>query len=646
MTDQPPAPSPPAARTLPPRPHLDQLKRQAKELLDAFRAGDAAAAAEVRRHHRAADPATLALHDAQRILARAYGFDSWPKLKAHVDGVNTTRLCDAVLARDLPGVRSILRQRPELVNMERPGHGEQRALHLAVLHNDATMVRLLMDHGADAQIGIYPHRDATSALTLARDRGLDELVAIMQQAEQRRREEMSCPNATVSPAQDELNDAIRRGDDAPAIALLESDPTLIRACDRAGRTPLHVAAAALNESMAVWLLEHHADVKRRDASDRTPLDAAVTVGWSNVVDVERFNAVAARLRGRGAELTLRSAVALGEADWLRERHAEAALVNPIESAGGLLTIAVKHDRPDMLALLLDLGLDVDERKRVPGIETTIWSWGMPLWHCAGSGRHAMAQRLLDRGADPNGQVYASGSPVFQAYGQRDARMVELLRQRGGLPDAITVGLYRHTDLATKMLDGEMDARLSEGHFAGETLAEQLLWAAACGGDAEIVRMALQRIDWPRDDGRWYTMLEQPLRLWNHGPGHWADPAGMDRSTYERCFALLLERCDPNIRGRFGRAILHDVAAVRSPMTPGQRVSFASMLLEAGARLDVRDDLLRSTPLGWACRWGRAELVALLLARGAVVDEPDGEPWTQPRAWAKRGWHGEVLALLE
>ena len=80
---------------------LDQLKRQARELLDAFRAGDAAAVTEVNGHHRGADAATFALHDAQLVLARAYGFASWPKLKAYVDGVNAKHFLEAVRAGDL-----------------------------------------------------------------------------------------------------------------------------------------------------------------------------------------------------------------------------------------------------------------------------------------------------------------------------------------------------------------------------------------------------------------------------------------------------------------------------------------------------------------------------------------------------------------
>src|SRR6266436_6321589 len=82
-------------RKLREHPDLNQLKRQAKELLAAFAARDAEAVAEVNAHYRGADPATFALHDALLVIARSYGFDSWPKLKAYIDGVNVRRLADA-----------------------------------------------------------------------------------------------------------------------------------------------------------------------------------------------------------------------------------------------------------------------------------------------------------------------------------------------------------------------------------------------------------------------------------------------------------------------------------------------------------------------------------------------------------------------
>jgi hypothetical protein len=116
-------------RTLREHPDLDQLKRQAKELLAAYRGGEADAVAEVSHHYRGADLATFALHDAQLVLARAYGFESWPKLKAFVDGATVSRLIAAVRAGDMAQTRAILEARPEVVNMDASDADEHRALH-------------------------------------------------------------------------------------------------------------------------------------------------------------------------------------------------------------------------------------------------------------------------------------------------------------------------------------------------------------------------------------------------------------------------------------------------------------------------------------------------------------------------------------
>jgi hypothetical protein len=109
-------------------------------------------------------------------------------------------------------------------------------------------------------------------------------------------------------------------------------------------------------------------------------------------------------------------------------------------------------------------------------------------------------------------------------------------------------------------------------------------------------------------------------------------------------ALLLERIDPNVARR-GATVLHFVAARDAALSEAARVRFTAMLFDRGARLDLRDELLKSTPLGWACRWGRKEMVALLLSRGATVKEPDAEPWATPLAWASKMGHAEIAALL-
>lgn len=54
-------------------PDLEQLKRQ-KELLNGFAKGDASATAQINAHYDMADAARFALHDAQLVVARSYGF--------------------------------------------------------------------------------------------------------------------------------------------------------------------------------------------------------------------------------------------------------------------------------------------------------------------------------------------------------------------------------------------------------------------------------------------------------------------------------------------------------------------------------------------------------------------------------------------
>ena len=116
-----------STRTLPDKPSLAQLRKQAKELLDSYLAGNDAAVTEVERFHRNADPANFALADAERVLARAYGFSSWPSLKNHVEGVNFAALLAAAEAGDVAAVRRLAEARPDLVNPNLAEFLRQRA---------------------------------------------------------------------------------------------------------------------------------------------------------------------------------------------------------------------------------------------------------------------------------------------------------------------------------------------------------------------------------------------------------------------------------------------------------------------------------------------------------------------------------------
>jgi hypothetical protein len=223
-------------------------------------------------------------------------------------------------------------------------------------------------------------------------------------------------------------------------------------------------------------------------------------------------------------------------------------------------------------------------------------------------------------------------------------MIQLLERYGGVANGTVAGLHRRPELARRLIAGAGGNPRPDGMFEGKPLAEELLWAGACGGDPEIVRMALDLVGWPREDPRWFEILEQPLRIWNGDK--------FDRGTYLICFQLILKRCDPNVRGRttdsggFGLTILHSIAGARDHVTAEERFGFATAALEAGALPEIRDNLLRSTPLGWACRWGRLELVNLLLEHGADPLEPDAEPWATPKAWAETKGHHQIVTLLQ
>lgn len=622
-------------RRLPAQPSLEQLRNQAKDLLHDYRAGVAAAANEIARFERHADPSTFALNDAQRVLARAYGFESWPKLKAFVDGITVRRFAEAVKASDLDRVRAMLDARPELANTDMAKNDEHRGLHYAVYRRDARMVKLLMEAGADARKGIWPHRDATSALTLARDRGYDDVVAVIEEQETLRRARLSCPNAMISPAQDQISAAIRRGDRAEAIRLLSTDETLVRACDRNGRTPLHIAAGICDEEMIEWLLARRADPRKQDAKGLTPLDLAALAAGGNVAQrridpydeyADRFPTIAARLVRGGAEISIRGAVALGDREGAREMlRANPHEPREISMSGGLLTLAVNHGHLEMVRLLLDLGADVDERMQLAELEEPMESWGAPLWSAALANRRDIAELLLDRGADPNSNVYASGWPLGNAWNHEDGSVKRLLLERGARLQPYMVAFQHDVGGARKLLESD----------PSEHVVHELTWAAADQGCAAIVELAISRLDWPRSDPRWHWVLIQPIRGIEEG-----------RESYFDCMAAILAHgVDPNVP-RFGATTLHFAAAREGGIKGPERARFAAMLIDYGARLDVRDELLKSTPLGWACRWGRREMAEVLIARGASIDEPDAEPWATPRAWAQKMQRADTIAILE
>src|SRR6266699_2198121 len=129
----------------------------------------------------------------------------------------------------------------------------------------------------------------------------------------------------------------------------------------------------------------------------------------------------------------------------------------------------------------------------------------------------MAEILLKRGANPNAHVDSSGSSVYSAYSHCQWEMAELLKRYGGEVTPDIVGIYRDTETAREMFAKDDRAQLEKTGSPKETLAEEIIKFAASGGDPEIVRMALDHLDWPRDDSRWFRILGEPTYFWHQIP---------------------------------------------------------------------------------------------------------------------------------
>jgi hypothetical protein len=99
--------------SLPVRPDLGQLKRQAKELLAGIRAREPAAVSKlVQFHPETIDLASAKLAHAQLALARSYGAPSWPRL------VQCCEIIDAIWKDDLAKIRELATRHPVLLHQD------------------------------------------------------------------------------------------------------------------------------------------------------------------------------------------------------------------------------------------------------------------------------------------------------------------------------------------------------------------------------------------------------------------------------------------------------------------------------------------------------------------------------------------------
>ena len=287
------------SRILPPRPNLEHLKSQAKTLLGALEDQVAEALERVRSVTGAALDRTPRLADAQLVIAREYGFPSWPRLKAHIEGLARAEnpvatLVNAVKANDLADVADVLERVPVLrERLNEPLAGLPfggTVLLSAVSNGNREMMELLLGAGADINQKSVWWAGGFGVLDSSTPELADWLIE--------RGARLDPVSAARLGRLEELREMVAR------------DPKAVHARGGDGHTPLHEAA---NLDIAQFLVEHGADVNALDVDhESTPAQYLVR----DQQDIVRY------LIARGSRTDILMAAALGDLT-LVQRHLDA-----------------------------------------------------------------------------------------------------------------------------------------------------------------------------------------------------------------------------------------------------------------------------------------------------------------------------------
>jgi ankyrin repeat protein len=347
---------------LPTHPSLDWLRKTAKQRLSELRAADPHAK----------------LADAQRAVAREYGFPSWRKLKAHVETTASQPAppqptADEIVkaffglvgAGRIDDVRAVLDATPRMVNAAGPHPfwgGRPQALHLAIEGGRRDLFDLLLDRGADVN-GSNDQYDHWSPLMLAMNRDRAAM-----------RDELLRRGARIG-----LTEALMMADDARVDAML--DASGLPAITPNGGS---ILAFARTTHAIDRLIARGAGTDAKDRWGSTPLDAMSRLG-------ARGTALVSHMIARGVPASPKEYARLGDLKTLAAMFANDPEVVHLD---GVMMGAVDFRHHDLVEWLLAHGGNVNARTESQSRHT-------PLHSAAWNGDLRMAKLLIAAGANPS-----------------------------------------------------------------------------------------------------------------------------------------------------------------------------------------------------------------------------------------------------
>jgi len=428
---------------LPPHPSLEYQQKQAKRLLREVWAGDAEAIARVDAFHpRKVAPETIKLHDAQLVVARGFGFDSWAAMKRKIQSLTQSpsqRFDSAVREGDAATARELLAKHADI----------RAAINEPRFDYDLTLeqARPLMERGATLT--------AWAAAGLGLPQELKELIEATPEAVHQRggdgKTALHCA-ATREIAEILIDagaplDVVDRDHNATALQYLIGDAGIARLLiDRGARVDVFAAARLGDARLVEACLAN--DPRCAEARIGSPPFSAPGIhiyGWT--LGFELTPADVARKFGHTdvAELLVSHLSAKGrliDALWIGDAvrvRAELALdenpvreLNPADKA--LLATAAWLYRPESVRLMLEVGYD----PHVTGVHLST-----PLDRASFHGYADIVATLLER--DPNPPlthknefaaiplhtcIYGSMNGWKTGFSQDHTRTLTLLLQAG------------------------------------------------------------------------------------------------------------------------------------------------------------------------------------------------------------------------
>ena len=455
-------------KALPPRPNIEWLRKAAKERLAELRVLEPAAK----------------LNEAQRDVARDYGFKSWRALKARVEALapdrpDRERVFQAARAGDVETVRRAVELGFDLAAIDDDG----RTIHQIAKANRFEAIELL-----------------------ARD---------VQGGERR-------PPHVVQ-AVDGILDAAWRGETETLRLRLDAHPELIDALGGGfvKQSALHRAACRNQHACLRLLVERGADVGVRDFPDNAyPLHVAAAV--ADLETIEILVEAGSDVIGEGDDYEVG---VLGWATCFRRVRADVAAY--LLDHGGRLNLwtAIALDQADAVRSLVsrDLGILNARMTRNQHRRT-------PLHHAAAKNRPQIVALLLDLGADPNATDATGATPLATASQEdADPGIVAMLVKAGAKLDFLTAVNLRRYDLAEAMLREEPSRIGADGR---DTVALHL---AVNRKNSDAVRWLIEHgVD---------VDAKRPMWDCNHTALHMT----VENDAIEIARMLLDAGADPNIR---------------------------------------------------------------------------------------------------